>query len=150
MRLLRWADRLHQYKFDLVYRTGKENNVADLLSRATTTCSDSPVSIIESETDEIISTIFGSPALRAISQSDLEAATRDDSILQQVFDYITNGWPKKRPIDSDLHSFIQIQDELSISRGCIYRGNRAVIPKFLQNQIIQLAPEGHSGIFRTK
>ena len=107
MRLLRSADRLHQYNFDVVYRPGKENNVADLLSRATTktTRSDSTISSIEMETDEIISTIFGSPALQAISQSDLEAATRDDSILQQLFDYITNGWPKKRPLNSDLHSF---------------------------------------------
>ena len=36
MRLLRWADRLNEYRFDDKFKPGEENVVADLLSRATT------------------------------------------------------------------------------------------------------------------
>ena len=34
MRLMRWADRLHQYNFKVGYRSGKENNFADMVSRS--------------------------------------------------------------------------------------------------------------------
>ncbi len=33
MRILRWAERLQEYNYDVVYRAGKDNCVADLLSR---------------------------------------------------------------------------------------------------------------------
>ena len=32
MRLLRWSERLYQYDFDVVYKPGSENQVADMLS----------------------------------------------------------------------------------------------------------------------
>ena len=151
MRLLRWADRLHQYNFDVVYRPGKENNVADLLSRAVQSLVPSQVSSVEINADlQTLNTIFGSPALRAISPQELAAATYSDPILQQVLEHISNGWPKQRPNIPELHSFFQVQEELTTANGCIFRGNRAVIPVSLQLRVIQIAHEGHAGIVRTK
>ena len=150
MRLLRWSDRLYQYNFNVVYRPGKHNSVADLLSRAGNHALSKTDSAEVDADIHTVNTIFGASALRAITPSELATETQNDDILIEVFMYITTGWPKKRPEDTELHAFFQIQNELTTANECIYRGNRAVIPASLRNRVLQIAHEGHCGIVKTK
>ena len=149
MRLLRWSDRLHQYNFDVVYRPGSENSVPDLLSRAPVN-SNSPISTTEdSEETQIISTIFGSPTLKALTPAQIAEATDSDPTLKSVIQFLSSGWPSHKP-ESELKPYHQIHEELSVSKGCLYREYRAVIPESLREQVIQLAHEGHQGIVKLK
>ena len=149
MRLLRWADRLQQYNYDIVYRSGSENQVPDVLSRYTVS---EPV---RSDTSELeieskqIATIFGSPTLRAIQPKELADATAVDPILKIVNTAVYAGWPKKKP-EGELKSYYLLSEEISCVQGCLYREQRAIIPSSLRTRILQLAHEGHPGIVRTK
>ena len=150
MRLLRWADRLFQYNFKVKYRPGKENTVADLLSRYPPIKTDTEQPQ-ENETDAIVSTIFGSPTLKTISLKQLGDATKTDETLSIVTEFITSGFPKQRPNDPELRAFHEVQTELSIGpNSVIFRAEQAVIPKSLREQVLKLAHESHFGITRTK
>ncbi|MFZ1075317.1 MAG: reverse transcriptase family protein [Minisyncoccia bacterium] len=95
MRLLRWADRLQQYDYEIQYRPGVDNVVADLLSRSCDS-SESESSASESSKSESsksesskfessessadnegfdtfqMGSVFGSPALSTITQQQLK------------------------------------------------------------------------------
>ncbi len=51
MRILRWADRLQEYNYAIVYRPGKDNCVADMLSRPPIQSTDSGLNMLLSAID---------------------------------------------------------------------------------------------------
>lgn len=151
MRLLRWADRLAQYSFNVEYRPGRLNAVADYLSRP----DDTPVNNnrvltdgSDLEREATISTIFGNPALLAVTPAELAVATSADDVLARVLEHIKAGWPRKRPNDMGLQAYFHVASELSSEAGVVYRGDRAVVPASLRHRILQVAHEGHPGICR--
>ena len=167
LRLHRWSDRLFQYTFDVVFRPGRDNHVADCLSRSfddvntelpiatpTTTeaTSDDNVSDVEAD-DRIVSTIFGSIGIAVVTLSAVGQATTADDQLSRVRLYIINGWPvDKRAVPADLRLFYTVRDELStaVEGLCVVRGCRTVIPSTLRAAVLELAHEGHPGIVRMK
>ena len=147
MRLMRWADRLLQYNFQVVHLPGKSNVVTDMLSRHSAIASDE----LDSDAGESarLSTIFGSTQLAAILPNELAAATSKDQLLQSVIMYISAGWPTKSSTE-DIFAFFKARDELSTCSGSVFKGEQACIPFPLRNRVLQLAHEGHPGITRMK
>ena len=94
MRLLRWADRLAQYSYNIEYHPGRQNVVTDYLSRF-----DEPIkaSMVTNNADSdpdiisTISTIFGNPALHAITPAELAVDTEADDVLKRVLLCIQTG-----------------------------------------------------------
>ena len=153
MRLLRWADRLQQYDYDIQYRSGPDNVVADLLSRS---CDSSgpdnpngPDHSVQSadlsdwpdfmETNEEpsppedlqLNSVFGSPALATITPKRLAEVTAADSLLQTVISRVqTSAWNCK-PTNSELLPYYLVRQELSFINGVLFRGERAVVPSTL-------------------
>ena len=94
---------------------------------------------------------------KALKTQDIEAATQSDATLQAVAEAITKGnWHDavKRPrVDaSDFRLLERVKDELTVSASgnLILRGTRIVIPKSLQEHVVNLAHEGHQGLVKTK
>ena len=88
---------------------------------------------------------------------DIEAATQSDATLQAVAEAITKGnWHdavKCPRVDaSDFRLLERVKDELTVSASgnLILRGTRIVIPKSLQEHVVNLAHEGHQGLVKTK
>lgn len=159
LRLHRWADRLLQYDFDVVYKPGKDNVVSDCLSRAYEDKYTAPPpaateEVTSSQTDDEdawIQTLFGSLSKQIVSFEAVAAATDADPILRTVRDYVINGWPTdRRQLSPDMRVYFSFQHELSVSGNCIVRGVRTVIPSALTAQLLELAHEGHPGIVRMK
>ena len=144
---MRWADCLLQYNFRVEHIPGRSNSVADMLSRhsAEGNCESSD----DTGDTARLSTVFGNAQLEAITPKQLEEATRDDPLLCEASKFITSNWPAKCPTDQ-LKPLYNISNELSMCGGCVYRGERACIPKSLRTQVLQLAHEGHPGITRMK
>ena len=106
---------------------------------------------------EYISYLTTSSTPKALKTQDIEAATQSDATLQAVAEAVTKGnWHDavKRPhVDaSDFRLLERVKDELTVSASgnLILRGTRIVIPKSLQEHVVNLAHEGHQGQVKTK
>ena len=83
-----------------------------------------------------------------VNLADLTKASSEDPILQQVGQYIQNGWPPHSP-SSELEPYFRLRNELSVfNESCVARGFRAIIPEQLQKTVLKM--DGHPGIVRTK
>ena len=92
MRLLRWADHLSEYQFDVVYRPGADNAVSDLLSRSEAESIKEATQDTATCNDVFIRTIFGNEALRGLNLKDVADATTADDELSLVVQRSINGW----------------------------------------------------------
>ena len=92
IRLIRWADRLSEYQFDVVYRPGVDNAVADLLSRSEAEPIHEPSQDTATSSDVFIRTIFGNEALCGINLKDIADATTTDDELSLAIQRSIYGW----------------------------------------------------------
>ena len=144
VRLYRWAERLHQYNFEVQYIPGSTNYVADMLSRLVV-AKPSAEDWLDSDLGCILEVNLSS----LVTPNELLEASRGDLVLQQVAEYIKNGWPKKVP--KEFTPYFQLRSELAIfNQCCIARGTCAVIPESLRARVLCMAHDGHPGIVRMK
>jgi len=154
-RIERWALRLQPYQVTVKYRRG-DINPADYLSRHPTKHA-AETSRQQKVAEEYVSYLTANSTPKALKTQDIEAATQSDATLQAVAEAITKGnWHDavKRPrVDaSDFRLLERVKDELTVSASgnLILRGTRIVIPKSLQEHVVNLAHEGHQGLVKTK
>ncbi len=151
LRLYRWSERLNQYKFKTVYMPGRENVVADLLSRAITAPAE-VTSATNKKEEAFINEVLEAQTKNVITPAELLLATTADANLQRVIAYVHNGWPAKlRENEKPLKLFFNVKESLSLwNNGCLAKDFRSVIPAVLQEKILKMAHESHCGIVRTK
>ena len=75
-------------------------------------------------------------------------ATRRDPILSEVHSYLLKGWPEVIP--PELRQYYSRMAELSVEGKCVLWGNRVIIPKTLQNRLLQDLHREHMGISKMK
>jgi hypothetical protein len=98
--------------------------------------------------DYISAIIVKSDIPRTITKEDILKATNEDQLMQKLIECIRRGKIHK---NEGLEKYRKMFSELSISaEGLVLNGLRLVIPTTLQNQIINIAHEGHLGIVKTK
>ena len=94
--------------------------------------------------------LLTAPFNNIITLDDLRRASGNDDLLCQVCKFTINGWPRTIE-DSLLWPLYQIRDELSVwNDSCLARGERLVIPASLQQKVLSMAHESHSGMVKTK
>ena len=82
---------------------------------------------------------------------DLQEATKIDSTLQRLKNFIEHGWPTNIVnVPQAFHDFWKIQDSLCIAGDLILFGNRLVVPKDRQQHILKCIHEGHLGFEKCK
>lgn len=147
MRISRWYARLLPYSYDIQYRAGSENQVADALSRLPSQ-SGPPSEDPDSDIDIVA---FVAPD-SAISEAEFLAESKADPTISAVLQYIRNGWPASpKQLDAALLPFHKVRDELSGFKDCVIRGDSVVVPPTsLRPRLISMAHEAHPGITRTK
>lgn len=148
LRLHRWAERLRQYHYDLAFTPGRDNVVADLLSRSITAPTPSVPAPADDGEQALIQTLY-TPLQPVVTLEELRAESDKDPILQTLCTYIINGWPPRVP--EDLKPFARVKDELSCwADTCVSRGLCTVIPSALRARVLSMAHEGHLGIVKLK
>jgi hypothetical protein len=141
-RLNRIRESLLGYNFDVEYLAGKDNVIADALSRfpvSAVTAEDVP----EEDDDEFVD----DPAIQAFA-----AATAADKDLQAVIGVVKARCPPSNlPPQHPARPFSSVLDELSISAAgiLVLRGTRIVVPKTLRPQVVRALHAGHAGITKT-
>ena len=71
-----------------------------------------------------------------------------DPVLSVVLKYIREGWPSK--VTSDLQSYFNKLEDLSVQDGCVMWGNRVVIPFSLRDKLLHELHKEHVGSTRMK
>ncbi len=135
LRISRWAALLLRFNFEVKYRPGKYNVVADALSRVPIpSCTDN----FSVEDKAAICAILVGPLVPAVAPEELAAETLADPILCRV-------------LDRALLPYFKLRNELFVyNTSCLGRGQCSVIPASLQKRVLLLAHESHAGVVRTK
>ena len=152
LRLHRWYDRLRQYNFDLKFTPGRDNVVADLLSRSVPASAPTSAPALHVGSDcmeQDIINMLHTPLQSTVSLQELRDASEQDPILSTLCTYIRDGWPPVVP--EELATFSRVRQELSCwNDACVARGLCTVIPGALRARVLSMAHEGHLGIVKLK
>ena len=148
LRLHRWADRLQQYNFRLHFTPGRDNVVADLLSRAIPNSPPDPyLAPGQDQAEHDLVQLLHTPLQETVSLREIQDASADDPTLSTLSTYIRQGWPVRVP--DEMLPYSRVRDELSCwNDTCIARGLCTVVPSALRARALAMAHEGHLGIRR--
>jgi hypothetical protein len=83
---------------------------------------------------------------------DIRRTTESDNDLRQVKHCIQNEWPSYKEFTANrtLQTFWKIKDFLTVVDGLILKGEKIVIPRELQPEILRKLHTGHMGREKTK
>ena len=132
--------RVLAYDIELSYLPGTKMVLADALSRAYLKNKDNPQADIEK-----INALSYVPMTQEKINKILEA-TQNDHSLQELQDYVITSWPDKSEISADLMPLYHCRDELHVTDGLLFKGERLIIPKSLQQSMLKHVHKGHLGI----
>ena len=76
---------------------------------------------------------------------EIRCETMKDNCAQTLIDLITDGWPKKDEVDTELRQYYPLRDTLSVVDGFIVRGEAIWIPKMLRKDMLQKLHKAHMG-----
>ncbi|KAJ8347520.1 hypothetical protein SKAU_G00261090 [Synaphobranchus kaupii] len=147
LHLHRWGERLRHYDFEPKFTPGRDNVVADLLSRSI----DAPTPIVSpgDDTEPKLIQMLHTPLQPAVSLEELQQESERDPMLTTLRTYIRSGWPAK--VLDELTPFSRVRDELSCwGDVCVSRGLCTVVPMGLRGRVLSMAHEGHLGIVKLK
>ena len=148
-RLQRLLLRLAQYDVHIEYLRGKENVIADALSRVASLkpelqdCYNSLSNIERIPVHQITQTAPASPErLQEICE-----ATAKDSALRLLTDTVHEGWPKTiRDCPCSIQSYWYFRDEITCEDGILYKGARLIMPKSEHKSTLNVLHMGHYAI----
>ena len=141
-RLQRMLVKLQGYKFKIEHCPGKQNQLADSLSRLP-----SPSNKQSIDLDIHVDLVQFSTA----KITNLQRETLLDPELNCLRDTVITGWPNTiKELPTDLRPFWSMRDEISVENGLLLKGNRIIIPKSMQNDVLQQLHTGHLGQEKTK
>ncbi|KAL8616163.1 hypothetical protein ACOMHN_066649 [Nucella lapillus] len=82
---------------------------------------------------------------------EIRKATAEDPQLRILQSTIQDGWPEKRQdCNSNIIKFWNFRDELAIIDGILLKGEKIIIPKALQKEMVQKIHTCHLGVEKTK
>jgi len=79
--------------------------------------------------------------LPPVTSDAIQAATRTDPILDVVLRYTQSGWPLNVP--PEMKPYWARRDALTVEQNVLMWGIRVIVPKSLQNQVVQELHESH-------
>ena len=141
-RLQRWALILSAYTYTIEFRPTKQYANADGLTRL-------PLgSRKKAALDYINNFMVGQIQAMPVTPEQVQAATRRDPVLSQVFRYVQDGWPAT--VNDKYKPFYKHKDELCIEAGCLLWGNHVIVPEKFRNTLIEELHRDHPGASRMK
>ncbi len=149
-RLQRLLLRLQKYDVTINYLPGKYMYVADALSRAFLPDGPAPDEMNDDVTKMIHSLVENLP-MTVEKLEELKSATVDDEVLQQLVQFIKDGWPSSRVNSpSAVGHYWKFQDEIYEANGLLFFGQKLIIPEKLRPDILRRIHESHLGMEKCK
>lgn len=127
------------YSFSIKYKLGSKNQVADALSRLPSGPDASFDSKIKFENiiHQIHSISYDNMMIKAV---DIAKATNECNTLKQVLNFTKFGWPSNfnKEINSVIQPYYKMRQSISTDKDILLNGDRVIIPKSLQSQILKI------------
>ena len=140
-RMQRMRMRLQNYNMTIQYINGKNMFFADTFSRAHTTD--------EGDEDMYDNTLSIAAITEiAIDIERIQKESRNDKVLIAVTDLVVNGWPETK-IPEEAKPYHTYRNELTVDNKLLMKGERIVVPKILQKEMIDTLHKSHQGITKT-
>lgn len=138
-RILRWVLRLSIYDFEVEYIPGNDN-FADALSRLVEFRD-----ISETGGEKILRAALASTVPRAMSIEEIEKATASDEEMVKIMEAVmSEDWSE---VSTEYAPF---RREICAVGGVLMKGEKMIIPRSLEQQVLDLAHQGHPGQARMK
>lgn len=137
-RIQRWALLLSQYDYDLEHKSGKDNVVAEALSRLP--LHDDFKSNVPAEYVKLVESLD----FDEVSFSTIRDTTKKDPVLNQLMSCLRFGWSSETK--SLLADFASVKSDLGLHDGVILYRNRVLIPVDLRCKVLEHLHVGHNGI----
>ena len=131
-RLQRWLLFLMAYSYDIEHRKGADIQDADTLSRYHSDNVDNGVFDVNNLQDTIL--------LAPINKSCIRQASKMDPDLWDVYKSIMHGWYGATTPD-----YFKFRYKTTVQDSLLYRGVRLIIPKCLQQEVLEHLHDGHVG-----
>ena len=141
-RIQRWALLLSQYDFELVHKPGKENVIADALSRLPVN-DDEFKSRVPAEYIKLVELLD----FDDISFENIKRLTQKDPVLSQLLNCLKFGWNGS---NSNVVEYSSVKADLNLHNGIILYRNRVLIPVDLRCKVLEHLHSGHNGISAMK
>ena len=82
---------------------------------------------------------------------ELKAETQKDPVLQDLKHTVENGWlTTKQEAPVTTAPFWNYRDEISISDGILFKGERVIVPKSMQPNMLKIIHSAHMGAEKCK
>lgn len=145
-RIQRYLNRIAHFTFEVHYRAGPKNLDADCLSRL-------PIPVEMSTEDKLEENlsikVIENEGEITLNLKMIEKETIKDAYLSKLIEYILDGWPSSG-VPKIYKDYYGANVSLSIEHGCIFYGNRVVVPNSLKEKALELLHINHIGIVRMK
>ena len=140
-RIQRWSLLLSQFDYDLVFKAGKDNKVADALSRL-------PIEDVQnnSNTPNEYINLVDTLNFKDISFDIIKEMTGKDVVLKEVLHCVKFGWTNK----PYLAEYSTVKGDLSVFNHVLLWRNRVVVPPALRSRVLEHLHVGHNGITAMK
>ncbi|CAC5397532.1 unnamed protein product [Mytilus coruscus] len=73
-----------------------------------------------------------------------------DEICKTLMLYCKEGWPEKSSLSDSLKPYWSLQGEFTIVGNNLLKADRLVIPRTLQDEILERLDDGHQGIVKCR
>lgn len=137
---------IQKYPLSVKYRPEKELVIADTLSRAHLSEEASDICSQEFEVN-IIQTL-------PISEAKLEAfkkETAKDPSLQELKRTVEKGRPEsKSKAQPNISPYWNYRDQISTYNGIMFKGEKVIVPKSMQHEMLTLIHSSHLGVEKCK
>ena len=142
-RLQRMLLQLQKYTLDVKYKKGEHMYLADTLSRAYIPEVNVYDFVHELEELDHRESLPGSQE----RWQQLNHASENDNVCQQLRATIQNGWPEnKSEVPECVLPYYDSRDELTIQGNLVFKGQLLVVPAAVRTELMSVAHASHIGI----
>ena len=143
--------KLLRYTFTADHVPGAKMEDADALSRAPhEQPTDADIMMDEEISCHVNEVIKRMPATTAYIDK-VKRTTASDKELQKLGEIMMRGWPKSKQLCPEVvQPFWDSRHDLTVVDGLFLKGDRIVIPKTLQRNVLDKLHNAHQGMDRTK